>query len=193
MGEWITSEREVMEFFRRGFISLYSTSHVAASRAPLQPTQWYGRMSEEVKCSLSAMVTIEEIKSALWSMKPYKAPGPNGLHVGFFQRFWLITRDSVKREMEKAFTSARVLDYLNKTLIDLIPKIQGPETLGNYRPISLCNMVYKIITKVIMARIRPHLDSMISPYQAAFIPRRKGTDNTIIVQEIIRSMGRSKG
>ena len=153
MGEWITSEREVMEFFRRGFISLYSTSHVAASRAPLQPTQWYGRMSEEVKCSLSAMVTIEEIKSALWSMKPYKAPGPNGLDVGFFQRFWLITRDSVKREMEKAFTSARVLDYLNKTLIDLIPKIQGPETLGNYRPISLCNTIYKIITKVIVAQI----------------------------------------
>ena len=54
-------------------------------------------------------------------------------------------------------------------------------------------MVYKIITKVIVARIRPHLDSMISPYQAAFILGRRGTDNTIIVQEIIHSMGRSKG
>ena len=54
-------------------------------------------------------------------------------------------------------------------------------------------MVYKIITKVIVARIRPHLDSMISPYQAAFILGRRGTDNTIILQEIIHSMGRSKG
>ena len=139
------------------------------------------------------MVTIEEIKSVFWSMKPYKAPGPDGLHVGFFQRFWLITRDSVRREVERAFTSARVPGYLNKTLIALIPKIQGPETLGNYRPISLCNTVYKIITKVIVARIKPYLDSMISPYQAAFIPGRRGMDNSIIVQEIIHSISRSKG
>ena len=80
-------------------------------------------MSEEVKCSLSAMVTIEEIKSALWSMKPYKAPGLDVLHAGFFQRFWLITGDSIKGEVERAFTSARVPDYLNKTLIALILKI----------------------------------------------------------------------
>lgn len=58
-----------------------------ANRVPIKPDQWYGRMSEEVKCSFSAMVTIEEIKSALWSMKPYKAPGPDGLHAGFLQRF----------------------------------------------------------------------------------------------------------
>ena len=122
------------------------------------------------------MVTIEEIKSALWSMKPYKAPSPDGLHMGFFQRFWLITGDSVRREVERAFTSTRVPDYLNKTLIILIPKMQGSETLGNDKPISLCNLVYKIITKVIVARIKPHLDNMISPYQVAFIPGRRGMD-----------------
>jgi len=56
-------------------------------------------------------------------MKPYKAPGPDGLHTGFFQRFWLTTGDSVIREVERAFISRRVLDYLNKTLIVLIPKM----------------------------------------------------------------------
>ena len=83
--------------------------------------------------------------------------------------------------------------HLNKTLIALIPKIQGPETLGNYRPISLCNMVYKVVTKIIMARLRPFLDKFISPLQTTFVPGRKGIVNVIIAQETIHSLGKKKG
>ena len=71
-------------------------------------------------------------------------------------------------------------EHLNKTLIALIPKIQGPETLGNYRPISPCNTVYKVVTKIIVARLRPFLDKIISPSQTAFVSGRKGIDNAII-------------
>ena len=109
------------------------------------------------------MVSIEEIKEVLWSMKPYKAPGPNGLHAGFFQKFWLLVGDSVRKEVEKVFIERKFLEYLNNTHIVLIPKIQGSEIIGNYRPISLCNSVYKIITMIIVARIRPHLDTLVSP------------------------------
>ena len=75
----------------------------------------------------------------------------------------------------------------------LFQKIQGPETLGNYRPISLCNTVYKIVTKIIVARLRPHLEKLVSPLQSAFVPGRKGVDNAIIVQELIHSISRKKG
>ena len=75
-----------------------------------------------------------------------------------------------------------VLEFLNRTHITLIPKVQGPESLNNYRPISLCNSVYKIVTKVIVARLRPHLDQFINPLQTAFVPNRRGIDNAIIVQ-----------
>ena len=125
-------------------------------------------------------------------MKPYKAPGPDGLYAGFFQRFWLIMGDSMIREVERVFTTKKVPNFLHKTLIVLIPKIQDPETLGNYRPISLCNTVYNIITKLIVTQIRSHLDNIISPYQIAFISRRRGTDNIVIAQELIHSMGRAK-
>lgn len=111
------------------------------------------------------MVSAEEIKEALWSMKPYKAPSPNELHADFFQRFWLTMGNSIKEKVMKAFVERKLLEYLNKTHIVLILKIQGPESFGNYRPISLYNSIYKIIIKVIVARITPHLDNLTSPYQ----------------------------
>ena len=84
------------------------------------------------------------------------------------------------KEVQKIFAVRRVSEVLNCTHIALIPKIQGPKTLGNYRLISLCNTVYKVIIKIIVTRLRPYLDKLISPMQTAFVPRRKGIDNIII-------------
>ena len=151
------------------------------------------KLSDLERDSLSCPVTEEEVKSALWSMKAFKAPGPDGLHAGFFQFFWPTVGASVVQEVQKIFSEKRVPRYLNETLIALIPKIQGPETLGNYRPISLCNIVYKIVTKLIVNRMRPLLDKIISPFQTAFVPGRRGTGNTIIVQELVHTISKAKG
>ena len=69
------------------------------------------------------MVSLEEIKDALWPMKLYKALSSDSLHAGFLQRFWLTVGDSMKKEIMKAFVERKVLDYLNKTHIVLIPKV----------------------------------------------------------------------
>ena len=87
----------------------------------------------------------------------------------------------------------KVPSYLNKTHIAIIPKVQGLEIIGNYRPISLCNTAYKIITKITVARLRPILGEFISPFQRAFLPRRRGTDNDIIVQELIHTISKKNG
>ena len=79
-------------------------------------------------------------------------------------------------------------NYLNETLISLIPKYQNPESLSNYRPISLCNLVYKIVSKILVAWIRPLLGSLILPVQTAFIPGRRGTDNVLIAQELFHAL-----
>ncbi|KAK9986443.1 hypothetical protein SO802_031394, partial [Lithocarpus litseifolius] len=176
VGDWLLEEREVMNHFREGFMSLYSTSQEFAVRGIDYHLKWQPKLTDEEKDNINHLVTDEEISTALWSMKAYKAPG-----------------DSVKEEIKKIFESKKIPEYLNRTNIVLIPKMQGPESINNYRPISLCNSVYKIITKVIVNRIRPFLDKLVSPYQCAFIPGRRGVDNAIIVQEIIHTISKTRG
>ena len=101
--------------------------------------------------------------------------------------------DSVKDEVKLIFRSGMIPDYLNKTLITLIPKYPNPESIGNYRPISLCNSIYKVVTKITMARIRPKLPELVSPLQTTFVLGRKEVDNAIIVQELIHSISKKKG
>ena len=95
--------------------------------------------------------------------------------------------------MKHIFSLGKIPDYLNKTLITLIPKCSNPESIGNYRPISLCNSIYKVVTKIIMACLRPKLPDLVSPLQTTFVSGRNGVDNAIIVQELIHSMSKKKG
>ena len=105
----------------------------------------------------------------------------------------MVVGDSIKREVKQIFIVNKVPDFLNRTNIVLIPKIAGPETLSNYRPISLCNSIYKIVSKIIVARLRPHLDKLISPLQSAFVPGRRSVDNAIVIQELIHTISKKKG
>ena len=139
------------------------------------------RLSEEEKGGISGGASKEKIKVLLWSLKAFKAPGPNRLHAGFFQRFWLVVSNSMIEEVKRIFVDRKVLEYLNRIFIAFIPKFQVPETLCNYRLINLCNTVYKIVSKIVVARLRPSLDMLISPSQTTFVPGRKGIDNAIIV------------
>ena len=77
--------------------------------------------------------------------------------------------DSIKVEVKRVFVEKKIPDYLNKTYIALIPKMQGLETIENYRPINLCNMVYKVVTKIIVARLKPLLSKLVSHLRIAFV------------------------
>lgn len=114
-------------------------------------------------------------------MKSFKAPDLDGLHARIFQRFWPTVGALVKKEVKKVFIAKKILEYLNKTYLTLIPKIQGLETLGNYYPINLCNTTYMIMSKVFVNRIKPLLGNLISLMQTAFVSGRRGTDNAITI------------
>nr|GME00746.1 splicing factor 3B subunit 2 [Ipomoea batatas] len=109
--------------------------------------------------NFNTQFTIEEVKTALFDMDPLKAPGPDGLEEG-----------------------------MNDTLVALIPKISCPTSANNFRPISLCNVIYKIITKALTNRIKPILKKLIGPEQSSFVPGRQITDNILVYQEVLHSM-----
>ena len=103
VGEWINDEAEVMEFIRRGFYDIYSSSFTSSYRQSSQFCTGQARLIDEDRDSLWSRVTDEEIKAGLWSMKANKAPGPDGLHAGFFQTFWPTVGESVTWEVKQIF------------------------------------------------------------------------------------------
>lgn len=86
-----------------------------------------------------------------------------------------------------AFQSGKIPDGLNHTLITLVPKCNSPQYMHLFRPISLCSTLYKVISKIIVARLalRPLLCKLISPNQVSFVPGRHISDNIIIAQEML--------
>ena len=85
VGEWLYEEGEVMDYIRKGFENLFSSSLTYSERYPSIANQWQVTLSEEESEALNHDVSKKEIKEALWSMKPFKAPRPDGLHVRFYQ------------------------------------------------------------------------------------------------------------
>lgn len=100
---------------------------------------------------------------------------------------------TICEEVKSIFTHGVVPEHLNDTLVTLIPKCQSLESLKNYRPISLCNSVYKIVSKIIVESIRPHISKLVSPVQTTFVPRRKGINNVLIAQEPFYALDKEKG
>ena len=125
---------------------------------------------------------------ALFQIGPLNAPGPDGFPARFFQRNWDVLREDVTLAVRKFFEEGVMPEGVNTTIIVLIPKKEAADDLKDFRPISLCNVVYKIISKCLANRIRPLLHDIIEPNQSAFIPGRMITDNAIIAFECLHAI-----
>ena len=108
-----------MDYIKKGFEKLFSSSLTYSERYSSIANQWQVTLSEEESEALNHDVSKEEIKEALWSMKPFKALRPDGLRAGFYQRFWLVVGKSMVEEIKDIFLKKRILEYLNRTLIAL--------------------------------------------------------------------------
>lgn len=111
----------------------------------------------------------------------------------FYQIYWDIIRNSVISLCTKSFKNGTIPSEINETHICLIPETKNANKLKDFRHISLCNTIYKIITKIISHRLRPLMNKMIGPYQASFFKNRQATDNAIIAQEVFTHFQKMKG
>ena len=135
--------------------------------------------------SLNKNFTREEIATALKQMHPTKAPGPDGMSAIFYQKYWNIVGCSITNMVLHVLNGNMSMACLNKTNIALIPKINNPKKMADFRPISLCNVVYKLISKTIANRFKALLPNIISENQSAFTSDRLITDNVLVAFELM--------
>jgi hypothetical protein len=127
----------------------------------------------------------EEISDALFQIGPLKAPGPDGFPARFFQKNWELLQTDVIRVVQEFFQTGVMPHGVNETAIVLIPKKEDPEVLKDFRPISLCNVIDKVVSKCLVNRLRHCLQELIAPAQSAFVPGRLITDNALIAFECL--------
>ena len=133
---------------------------------------------------------IEEITNAAFQLRSWKAPGPNGIPAMLFQKCWNTMGQRMIQATLSFLSTGYILKELNNTFITLVPKSLSPEKISEYRPISLCNMAYKIAAKVLANRLKLIIDELITPHQNAFIKGRLITDNIILTHELLHTIKR---
>lgn len=119
---------------------------------------------KEMARSLMCSYTEEEVWVALFQMHPSKSLGPDGMYPFFFQKFWHIVGHDVTTAVLSVIHSGRYLHKMNYTHIVLIPKKKNPQHITNYRPISLGNVISRIISKVLANRMKPILPNVVSGF-----------------------------
>lgn len=109
---------------------------------------------EDMNIMLNAAYTWGEIAMALKQMDPLKALGPNGLPPIFFQHYWGVTGNDVMKTVISCLTTSNIPVGINQIYISLIPKVKCPTRVSEFWPISLCNIIYKLVSKVLANRLK---------------------------------------
>lgn len=135
--------------------------------------------------NLSAPFGREEVEYAIKQMFLTKALGPDGFRALFYHQYWNIVGPKTVETCLHILNQGGSIANWNNTHIVLIPKVMMPRSVSEFRPISLCNVSYKIITKVIANRLKKVIGLVISDAQSAFIPDRAITNNIIIGHECL--------
>ncbi|KAG7569427.1 Reverse transcriptase domain [Arabidopsis thaliana x Arabidopsis arenosa] len=169
-------------FFEKLFKSS-SPCSVNALLAGFQP-----RVSASMNAALIKEVTEQEIYKAVFSIDSESAPGPDGFTALFFKKYWTVVKDQVISEVTGFFKTGIIPEEWNHTHLCLIPKIPNPNKMTDVRPISLCSVLYKIVSKIISARLKVFLPLIVSPTQSAYVEERSVSDNILIAHEIMHSL-----
>ena len=111
----------------------------------------------------------KDILRVLKGFNDFKAPGPDGFNSHFFKSAWPIIGHDIEEAILDFFSSKRLLKSINSTMISLVPKVPNPSTLKEFRPISCCNILYKIISKLLAEQISGMLPLIVDLNQTAFI------------------------
>ncbi|XP_073024476.1 uncharacterized protein [Primulina eburnea] len=137
---------------------------------------------------IAVIPSLEEFRTTVFSIHPDSVAGPDGFSSAFFQNCWEIVHQDVFAAVLDFFRSSPMPQGFTATTITLIPKVEGARAWSDFRPISLCNVTNKIISKLLYSRLRDVVERLVSPNQSGFVPGRMISDNILLAQELTHSI-----
>ncbi|XP_074304872.1 uncharacterized protein LOC141639712 [Silene latifolia] len=196
-GTWINDpteiEAEILTYFRL----IMGTNHSTQAQN-FQLTEDFlsdldiPSLSSDDCSILSTPFNETDVLRVIRSMDGSKSPGPDGITPRFYQLFWPQIGHVVTAAILQFLNSGVMLKEWNHTHIILIPKVAHPEMVTQYRPISLCNVIYRIASKCLANRLKLVISSIVSDSQQAFVPGRLMTDSCIIAHEVLHYINKTK-
>ncbi|XP_024164679.1 uncharacterized protein LOC112171781 [Rosa chinensis] len=190
-GQWCTEDDDLERIILNYFGGLSTSSQPQNFQNILEAINDVVTVDDNI--ALTKEVDHEEVFIALKKMHPSKTPGPDGFSPCFYQSFWELVGSDVVGAIRECLVSEDCLRMINNTFVALITKVKTPLYMSPLRPISLCKVIYKIGSKVLANRLKPLLDSLISPFQSAFVPGRLISDNSLMAFEISHCLKRRSG
>lgn len=186
-GEWVETEEDIQHTITDYFDQL---SNSCCPNGRLSERENVNQITEMENVELEAEISYEEVKEAVFSMYPEKSPGLDGLNPAFYRSYWSIVGRDVVKFCQHYMSTGELLGGINQTVVCLIPKVKVPKQMNDLRPISLCNVLVRILSKVLANRLKPCLKQLISDKQSAFIEGRLLNDNALIAFEVNYHMRR---
>lgn len=155
-GLWIDNEQDVAQVISGFYDNLFSASEIKELNLVLSYV--HPSVSEEQNDWLVSCMSREELKQAIFHLGATKAPGPDGFNGNFYQASWEEVSETLFALVNNILFKDESFGKFNETNLVLIPKIEGPESVSQFRPISLCNFAFKVISKILATRFKRVLD-----------------------------------
>jgi hypothetical protein len=137
-------------------------------------------------------ISLSEVEATNFNLVARKSPSPDGFTSYFFHHCWSIIKWDVLALVKESQRIYGVLPYLNSTFLTLVPKEEKVVDPNKFLPISLCNVIYNIISKVITIHLKPLLPTLVTPEQYGYVEGHQILDSILLAHEVSHSLKTTK-